>query len=294
MIPRILHYCFGLSRDFGGRPWSLLHYVCVRRAIECLKPVRVNLYCQYEPSGDWWSLTRELVDVVHIEAPRTIYGNPVLHYAQRADIVRLEKLIEHGGIYLDADVFVHRSFDDLLQHSVVLGMEGKSFEQGLCNAVILAQPNAPFLRRWHAEYRSFRSKGTDQFWVEHSVLRPARLAQQFPEELFVLPQEAFFWPSWDREGLQLIFDAAAPQLPRPGAYATHLWENNSWEQYLKDLTPGAVRRRDTHFHRWVRPYLASLPDSYGYRSFTDLARRRLRAVGRRLPSPVQERIKRLL
>ena len=35
-----------------------------------------------------------------------------------------KKLIEYGGIYLDADVLVHRSFDDLLGNSAVLGREG--------------------------------------------------------------------------------------------------------------------------------------------------------------------------
>ena len=36
----------------------------------------------------------------------------------------MQRLIEHGGIYLDADVLVHRDFDDLLGESVVLGREG--------------------------------------------------------------------------------------------------------------------------------------------------------------------------
>jgi len=294
MIPRILHYCFGMARDFGGRPWSLMHYVCLRSAVEHLKPARVNFYCQYEPRGPWWSLTRELVEVVNIKAPRAIYGNPVLHYAQRADIVRLEKLIEHGGIYLDADVFVHRDFGDLLEHHVVFGMEGENLAQGLCNAVILAEPGAPFLRRCHDQYRSFRSKGTDEFWVEHSVLLPAQLARQFPQELHILPQEAFFWASWDREGMRLIFESREP-LPRSGTYATHLWENNAWEQYLKGLLPGAVRKKEGNFHRWARPYLESLPDGYGSPSLVESVRRGVRAaVGRQLPPVLRERIKRML
>jgi mannosyltransferase OCH1-like enzyme len=59
-------------------------------------------------------------------------------------VVRLQKLIEHGGIYLYADVLVQRDFDDLLSERVVLGCEG---ERGMANAVILSQPNAPFLVR---------------------------------------------------------------------------------------------------------------------------------------------------
>ena len=294
MIPRILHYCFGMSRDFGGRPWSLVHYVCLKSAVDRLRPVRVNFYCQYEPKGRWWSRTRDLVSVVPIKAPRTIYGNPVLHYAHRADITRLEKLIEYGGIYLDADVFVHRSFDDLLQHSVVLGIERSDFDRGLCNAVILAEQNASFLRRWHAEYRTFRSRGQDEFWVEHSVRMPGLLAKRFPSELSVLPQTAFFWPSWDPEGIRLLFGSAEP-LPETGAYATHLWENMAWERYLKDLAPGTVRAVDTNFHLWARPYVADLPNEYGRPSSLEMARRSVRAaVGRQLPGGLKGRVKRML
>jgi len=130
-------------------------------------------------------LTHDLVTLVQLTAPREIFGAPLAHVAHRSDVVRLQKLIEHGGIYLDADVLVQRDFDDLLNESVVLGREG---EFGLANAVILAEPNATFLVRWLDAYRSFRSKGKDEFWSEHSVLLPAKLAQAYPHEVTILPE----------------------------------------------------------------------------------------------------------
>ena len=106
---------------------------------------------------------------MEIEAPREIFGRPLKSVAHRADVVRLQKLLEHGGIYLDAGVLVQRSFDDLLDHSTVLAQEGVDAEWGLTNAVILAEPQAPFLRRWLQEYRSFRGTGQlDSSWNEHS------------------------------------------------------------------------------------------------------------------------------
>jgi hypothetical protein len=174
----------------------------------------------------------------------------------------LEKLLEVGGIYLDSDVFVHRSFDDLLSSSVVLGQEGNGGQYGLCNAVILAEAQAPFLRRWYGEYRSFRSKGSDDFWNEHSVQIPFRLAREFPDELTVLPDRAFFWPTWEKEGLKKIFRSVDPILS-PGAYATHLWERLAWEPYLEHLTPKRVRSLDSNFHNWVRPMIAELPADHG-------------------------------
>src|SRR6201999_2375448 len=112
----------------------------------------------------------------------------LLHEAHRADVVRLEQLLKSGGIYLDPDVFVHRSFDKLLVHSAILGEQQSSGRvNGLGNAVILAEPQAAFLKRWHSEYKTFRSKGGDEYWDEHSVQVPGRLAKQFPREVTILP-----------------------------------------------------------------------------------------------------------
>jgi hypothetical protein len=262
MIPKKLHYCFGLTPNFGYKPWSLVHYVCVRSAIASIKPTEACLYYEYEPSGPWWDLTKPLLDRVKIEAPREIFGNPVKHPAHRADVVRLQKLIERGGIYLDCDVFVHRSFDDLLQNSFVLCQDGPNALFGLSNAVMLSEPDAPFPRRWYEEYRWFRGGRDDRFWIEHSIQLPAQLAKQFPEELTILPHSAFCWPLHYEDHLKWIFAPGQPPISH-GAYANHLWETNSWTQYLEHLTPRHVRETRTNFHDWARPYLAGLDDDLG-------------------------------
>lgn len=260
-IPKIIHYCFGLAPDFGGKPWSLVHYVGVASAARHIKPDAIYFYYEFEPTGPWWDLTKPLVTPVKIEAPTTIFGRPLFHPAHKADIVRLEKLIELGGIYLDADVLVQRSFDDLLNHSTVLGQEGFGSISGMANAVILAEPHAPFLERWYAEYKSFRGKALDEYWNEHSVQLPARLAQEHPDEITVLPPTAFFWPLWSNAHIEWLFASADP-IPPTDAYANHLWESKAWK-YLDHLTPGQVRSTETNFHRWARPYVEGLPDDLG-------------------------------
>jgi hypothetical protein len=284
MIPKILHYCFGMAAAGGGKPWSLIHYACLKSAVERIKPTEVFLYCEFEPTGPWWDLSRELVKVERIQAPREIFGNPVAHFAHRADIVRLEKLLDLGGIYLDADVFVHKAFDDLLGHRTVLGRQVvKQKDLGLCNAVILAEPQASFLKRWLSEYRSFRSTGHDIYWDEHSVQLPNKLSKQFPGEVTVLPPSAFFWPTFEPADLALIFASPNPIDLSP-AYATHLWESLAWEPYLEHLTPRRVRSTDSNFHGWVKPLVASLPDDYGAPTIRSRFARSLRRLKRRVGS----------
>jgi hypothetical protein len=258
-VPKILHYCFGFSEDFGGKPWGLVHYVCAKSAVEQIKPEKAFIYFEYEPGGVWWELTKSILQPVQIYSPREIFGKRLNHVAHRADVLRLQILLRHGGIYLDADVFVHRGFDKLLGYSAVLGQQdGKR----LCNAVILAEPNASFLQRWYDEYRWFRSIGMDQYWDEHSCRVPLALAKANPRELTILPHTAFYSFLWSPEHLRVIFASVGPSCER-ATFANHLWELKAWDDYLEHLTPGKVRKIDSNFHRWARPYVANLPDDFG-------------------------------
>jgi len=273
-IPRILHYCFGMGT--GAPPWSLVHYVCLRSAIAHIRPREVRFYYHYEPQGPWWDLAKPLITLHRIEPPTEIFGNPVIHPAHRADIVRLEALLESGGIYLDLDVLVRRDFEELLSNDCVLGEQGAGGKEGLCNAVIIARPQAMFLQRWHAEFRHFRSRGRDAYWDELSVKVPGRLARSHPSELTILDHRAFFWPLWRQSQLKELFASAAP-MPGPVPYAHHLWESHSWTPYLAGLSVRRVRRVDTNFHRLIRRYLEELPDDFAQPSL--LSRTKV-AVGR--------------
>jgi hypothetical protein len=298
LIPKVLHYCFGISSDAPllnrltrdrRHPWSLVHYVCLRSAVERFKPKDVLFYCEHEPTGPWWELTRPLVTVRTIEAPREVFGNPLLHGAHRADVVRLERLLSVGGVYLDTDVFVHSSFDPLLANVTVLGEERVDGRVvGLCNAVILAEAEAPFLRRWHSMYRGFRSKGHDSYWDEHSVRIPYQLSQKHPNEVTVLPHTAFFWPTFKPEDLALIFDSVQ-SIDLSRAYATHLWETPAWARYLEHLTPRRVRSVHTNFHYWARPLIETLPDNYGAPNAIAYVVHRARRTARRVRSVIQNK-----
>ncbi|PYP93410.1 MAG: hypothetical protein DMG65_00715 [Candidatus Angelobacter sp. Gp1-AA117] len=263
MIPKIIHLCFGMSPDFGGKPWSLVHHVCLASAIKRIKPSEVLLHCTYEPDGPWWDLSRSFVTVCKMKAPDKIFGNPLRHVAHRADIVRLEQLLQTGGIYLDADVFVHRDFDSLLGNSTVMGEECENGATvGLGNSVILAEPQAPFLKRWYAEYRWFRSGGLDRYWDEHSVRVPYCLAKQSGDHITILPDTAFFSVPCTSEGLSKLFQSPEP-IELSTEYASHLWETLAWDPFLQNLTPGKVRAQQTNFHQWARPFIEMLPDNYG-------------------------------
>jgi len=275
MVPNILHFVFGMVPDFGGKPFSLVHYLSVKSAVELNKPSVAWLHYQYEPEGEWWQKAKPLLTLNKITAPESFMGQPLYHKAHKADVVRLQALKETGGIYLDLDTISVKPFTDLLSYSFVIGQELKSqyvpknWRQqikfkfglikessknatGLCNAVLLSEQNSEFVNLWLNEYDTFRSKGRDKYWNEHSVLIPEKLAATYPEKITQLSPYAFHYPLYDKAGLCSMFEETA-QFPE--AYLHHLWESFSWNDYLSQLSPEMIKSTDSMYNLIARKFL---------------------------------------
>jgi hypothetical protein len=263
MVPNIIHFVYGLVPGFGGKPFMLCHYLAIRSAYEVNKPSKIYFVCAYEPESEWFERSRKYIEIVKITAPQEIFGNKLHHYAHQSDVIRLERLLEYGGIYLDLDTICVKPLTPLLNHEFVMGKEyvmwsehaeepPKKYYKGLCNAVIIAHRNSAFLRRWYESYRSFRSTGKGHFWAEHSVVIPGQLAEAFPDELFIADEEAFFSPSHSDEELKNLFEY---NKTFPNAYVHHLWETLAWEKYLSGLSVASVMESDTTYNKLARRFL---------------------------------------
>ena len=181
-IPPYLHYVFGLSQD---SPFSFIHFLCLSSGLKVLNPEVLFFHHHFEPTGGfWWEEFRRIL-VLHNErrtaTHRTrlemirqrdvtqVFGNPIDHYAHKADVIRLEVLRDYGGVYSDMDVLILRGtrlqspespslispfvldLAPLYVHDAVMAMESQpdldpSREpSGLCNAVILSKPFSSFI-----------------------------------------------------------------------------------------------------------------------------------------------------
>jgi len=248
MIPNVFHYIFGLEKDFGGKPFSFVHFLAIKSAYEINKPDNIFFYYRYEPSGKWWEKCKEMVTLMQVEPPRSIFGNRLYHYAHQADILRLEILLKHGGIYLDMDVLCLKSFRPLLNYDFVMGKQG---DRGLCNAVILSQPDSEFLKVWHDNYRSFASKGVDEFWDDHSVVLPLRLAEEHPSWIHVENEKTFFWPSYTHP--EILWDNVETDFSE--SFCIHLWERMLWNKYLRYLSPKDIKKGNSNFAKLCKQFL---------------------------------------
>jgi hypothetical protein len=279
MIPNILHFVFGMREDFGGKPFSLVHYLAIESAVQCNNPSDVHFYYQFEPHGFWWDEIKSKISLKKITAPTEIFGNPLLHVAHQADVVRLEALRTHGGVYLDLDTISIKALSAFNKEKFVIGQQFfpkyafydahllriatgirrlniQAFTQpkieGLCNAVMLSEKDGFFVTKWIESYRNFRSRGMDDYWAEHSVALPMQLANEYPEQIKVLNPYKFHYPLYNNLGLQYLFEKTRVFKE---AYIHHLWESHSWHKYLSKLTVELIMNNDSTYNIIARKYL---------------------------------------
>jgi hypothetical protein len=249
-IPNDYHFIFGLRPDFAGKPFSLVHYLALASCRAVNRPRSMNFYYRYEPAGYWWERVKPLLNLVRIEPPVSIFGNQLTHAAHMADVLRLDILIERGGVYLDLDVICIRPFAALMDFDMVLGEE---YGMGLCNAVMLARPGMPFLLRWRDAYRSFDSRE----WNVHSVKLPYLLAKQAPDQIQVVDYKRFFWPMYWPEHQRAFFLEPGSSFCAE-SFCVHLWESFTWD-YLEGLTVSGIETGESEFYALVRPFLVPEP-----------------------------------
>lgn len=104
MIPKIIHYCW-----FGKNEKPKKIQECINSWYEHLSDYQI-----IEWNEDNFNTDELLYTKCAYEARK---------YAFVSDVARIKALIEMGGIYLDTDVMVYKTFDKILNKPCVLGFE---------------------------------------------------------------------------------------------------------------------------------------------------------------------------
>ena len=256
MIPNKFQYVY-LTHDGNKHPmyqdFHLTHYICIKSAIEVNNPDEVNIYCNQEPTGEWWKEIRDEVNVVMVEPPKEIFGKPITELAHASDVIRLQVLLEEGGIYTDMDTICVKPYTDLLDNTFVLGEQGVNGSEGLCPAVIMSEKDSEFGERWLLGFKdTFRGgpQGSDG-WCTHSVHYPLFLSKEIPEHIHIEPHTSFFYPTYHQPSLEDLFERV---VDFDMAYSHHFWESCSMK-WIKDITVNDIKTIDTTFNLIARKLL---------------------------------------
>jgi hypothetical protein len=107
----------------------------------------------------------------------------------RSDFQRMKVLQEYGGIYLDCDVLVLQSVNELRKyHFVTTGDNYVNPDKNAVNArrlntgIILSEPHARFMTSWLSAYDYDRSKYT---WEHHASVTPYTLMLEYPDLIHI-------------------------------------------------------------------------------------------------------------
>jgi len=246
MIPNIVHFVY-----IKERPWKLHHYLSVKSATR-LNPEKINIWLDKEPEGEWWELTKPLVELHFVDPPTEIFGTPITQPAHKSDVIRLQVLLEYGGIYADTDTIFVKPFNDILNNKFVLGQQGVDGCEGLCPAVILSEKDSTFGQYWLAGFNEHFKGGPpgSDTWCTHSVHYPLWLSKQphMVNEITTLKHEAFFWPLYHQPHVEALFEQ---NHIFNNAYSHHLWES-SGKEYLDTLTIDHIKNQNTTFTNIVK------------------------------------------
>lgn len=275
MIPRIAHFVFGLKEQ--DEPFHFLHYVSLESCRRVLRPDAIYFHHKHAPWGPWWECIRRHLTLVEVdEAPEVLAANyaadrvpPQYRYAHHADLIRLDALIEHGGVYADIDTIFLRPFEEeLFAAPFVIGREPPVRDEltgedrpSLCNALLMSERDAAFARAWRAEIAAALN-GT---WSNHSGFLPEELSRLRPTGVRIEPAERFFPFPATIAGLSALLEQRAP-LP-PSTVSVHLWAHLWWEQRRRDFSPAhagwftlpLIRGASSTLADLARPYLPPRP-----------------------------------
>jgi glycosyltransferase involved in cell wall biosynthesis len=275
VIPPVAHFVFGLREQ--DEPFHFLHYVSLESCRRVLEPETIYFHHKQLPWGPWWERVRPhltLVEVDHapeVEAADYSAGHvpPQYRYAHHADFIRLDALIERGGVYADIDtIFVRRFPDDLFTAPFVIGREPAARHEStgerrpsLCNALLMAEPGAPFAVAW----RERVAAALDGTWSNHSGFVSEELSRTMPAAVRVEPQVSFFTFGPDPADLARLLQERHT-LPDE-ALSVHLWAHLWWDRRRRDFsqahagwcTPQFILAARTTLAEIVRPYVPDRP-----------------------------------
>jgi hypothetical protein len=273
-IPRIAHFVFGLVEQ--TQPFHPMHYLAIESCRQVLQPEAIHLHHRHLPYGVYWDLLRphlvlHEVDLVPevLAAPQDERLVPARYrYAHHADFIRLDALLEHGGVYADMDtLFVHPFPSDLFEAPFVIGREAPVRDEqtgevrpSTCNALLMSEPGSAFARAW----RDGMAAAMNGTWSNHSGFLAQALTERMPEAVRVEPPRTFARYGSDPEGIALLFERLDTDLD--GVLSLHLWSHLWWDSGRQDfshfhgglLDEAHIRSVDTTYTVLARAHLPTL------------------------------------
>lgn len=182
VVPNVVHFL-----RMGQPEFTFLEYVCVLAAWKHQEPDWLMFHTDLPDfRGEYWMRLqatpglREVIQLVPTQRVTHVFGqplDPVYGKWHAGDVLRIGILQKYGGIFLDNDAYLLGSLDKLRRYEMSLGWPEGAF---LGTQVLLAHPDARFLRVW---MESYRAAYVGNLWYYNAGQRPTQMALYARPEL---------------------------------------------------------------------------------------------------------------
>jgi len=142
MIPKRIIYCW-----FGGKEKPENVKNCI------------NTWKEYMPDWEYLEVNESNFDISSINYCAQAYKSKAWGFV--SDPVRLWALYTYGGVYLDTDIEVYRSFEPLLNDNFFIGYEQPHY---FSTATIGAEQGNPIVKEMLDEYKKETFKLKENWW----------------------------------------------------------------------------------------------------------------------------------
>jgi hypothetical protein len=243
LVPNIIHFIWLTGPK--SREFSYINYLAVRAAGVRQNPDKIIMWTNDPPKGNrWWDKAAYYCEIRSVNSPDFINGTPINYVQYQSDVLRLEILIAHGGVFMDSDMLLLKSIDDLYDEPLTLFEESPS---SIANGLIFAAPNSAFLRHW---YDALPEAMKSPVWAYHAVVLPVELSRKYPDLVRVMDQSYFFPLDLKRnylvDGDPYLIEESIQRIGN--AHGVHVYETY-WKGHLDNVDEDFLLNRDTLMSR---------------------------------------------
>lgn len=252
MIPKNIHFIYLTDEKLNCRTFTFSNYISIK-SFRVNHPT-FNIYVHYNRdlvNNVWWSKSKQYATFVKIDDV-DISLDGAKYIEHKTDILRLKILNKFGGIYVDCDTICVKPFDKFLDKKCVMGQEVYEYKfNGLCNAVVISEPNGVFINKWINEYKDFNS----DVWNQFSTQTPNMLSKLFPEEISIEPHWTFFKFTWGTDDIsELYYKNDLSKLDN--ICSIHLWSSKTYQitQHMSNINN--ILETNSLFNHVCRKYIS--------------------------------------
>lgn len=236
-IPKVIHFIYPWTEK--TRPWSMVNDLAVKTALKVYPDYTINIWTN-KVDFPWIPG----VIVRFCELPTHIGEAEIGSPQYVSDVMRLQILLDYGGIYMDTDMISLRPFK-AYDESILSFCWETAFCNSICNAFMAAPPRNDFIHAWLERMPEAMKSPT---WAYGGVVVPYEMTKDPFYDAYYNPLSHRFFCPFDLSK-NWMFDPALKQEAKDimgNPCAIHIFETY-WRDTIKDITPEWIEKNDCLF-----------------------------------------------